>query len=68
MNIEEITESYLNGKLTITKNKIFEKPWLQSDIYEQLPEGERELFMRRCRAWHQDRFSYNHLNRGTKNV
>ena len=61
MNIQEITESYLNGNLNDTKQAIFEKPWLQSDIYNELPESERNLFMERCRAWHKNNFIYKRI-------
>ena len=61
MNIQEMTESYLNGNLNDTKQAIFEKPWLQSDIYNELPESERGLFMQRCRAWHENNFTYKKL-------
>jgi hypothetical protein len=59
--MKNIIESYLNGNLSETKQAIFDKPWLQSDIYAALPDSERDLFMQRCRAWHENRYSYKSL-------
>lgn len=57
-NTQEIIESYLNGNLSDTKQAIFKKPWLQSDIYAQLPDSEKDLFMQRCRVWHENNFNH----------
>ena len=61
MTLQETIESYLNGNLSETKEATFNKPWLQSDIYEGLPENERALFMQRCRVWHENRYEYKTL-------
>ena len=58
MTLDEQIESYLNGNLSKTKQAIFDKPWLQSDIYAALPDDKKDLFMQRCRVWHENRFIY----------
>ena len=58
MTLDEHIESYLNGNLSETKQAIREKPWLQSDIYAGLPDNAKDLFMQRCRVWHESYYTY----------
>lgn len=56
--LEALIESYLNGNLTVTRAAINKEPHLQTEIYIALPGDAKDLFMTRCRAWHNEVFTY----------
>lgn len=60
--IETLIETYLNGNLSTVRDAIAKCPWLQTEIYIALPSDAKDLFMERCRAWHNAAYEYHNLN------
>ena len=59
--LQELIDTYINGNLSVIREAINKRPWLQTDIYIALPSDYKDLFINRCRAWHSEAFQYSNI-------
>ena len=53
--IEALIETYINGNISIVRDIVLKKPYLQLEIYTGLPEDLKPRFKELCRKWNKDK-------------
>lgn len=60
--LQEKLESYINGNLSVMREYLKQKPYMQLEVYELLSDKEKPIFLERVRAWHNSEFEYSNLS------